>query len=80
MTILSTDLKALRQWGYDSTSSTTITFLRWLTLFVLHQLVDRILQQQKARRQATEAAKLDEEKAEHEEAEKVRFETSAYSS
>ena len=26
MTILSTDLKALRQWGYDSTSSTTFIF------------------------------------------------------
>jgi hypothetical protein len=45
---------------------------------VLHQLVDKILQQQKARRQATEKAKLDEtEKAEREEAEKVRSETSA---
>jgi hypothetical protein len=32
MTILSTDLKALRQCGYDSTSSTTLIFLRWLTL------------------------------------------------
>jgi hypothetical protein len=45
---------------------------------VLHQLVDRVLQQQKARRQATEKAKLEEtEKAEREEAEKVRSETSA---
>jgi hypothetical protein len=45
---------------------------------VLHQLADGILQQQKARRQATEKAKLDEtEKAEREEAEKVRSETSA---
>jgi hypothetical protein len=45
---------------------------------VLHQLVDRILQEQKAKRQATEKAKLDEtEKAEREEAEKVRSETSA---
>jgi hypothetical protein len=45
---------------------------------VLHQLVDSILQQQKARRQATEKAELVEtEKAEREEAEKVRSETSA---
>jgi hypothetical protein len=45
---------------------------------VLHQLVDGILRQQKARRQATEKGKLDEtEKVEREEAEKVRSETSA---
>ena len=45
---------------------------------VLRQLVDRIQQQQKARRQATERAKLEEtETAEGEEAEKVRSETSA---
>ena len=45
---------------------------------VLHQIVDRILQQQKARRQAAEKAKLEEsEKAKCEVIEKVRFETSA---
>jgi hypothetical protein len=45
---------------------------------VLHQLVDSILQPQKARHQATEKAKLDEtEKAEREEAEKVRSGTNA---
>jgi hypothetical protein len=32
MTILSTDLKALKRRGYDGTSSTTFIFLRWLTL------------------------------------------------
>jgi hypothetical protein len=32
MTILSTDLTALRQCGYDSTSSTTFIFIRLLTL------------------------------------------------
>jgi hypothetical protein len=45
---------------------------------VLHRLVDMILQQQKARHQATEKAKLLEtEKAEREEAERVRPEVSA---
>ena len=45
---------------------------------VLHRLVDMILQQQKARHQATEKAKLLEtEKAEREEAERVRPEASA---
>ena len=72
MTILSTDLKALRQWGYDSTSSATIIFLRRL---ILPQLVDRILERQKARRQATEKAKLEEtEEAEHEETEEAEHE------
>lgn len=47
---------------------------------VLDQIVDRILQQQKARRQAIGKVKLEEtETVEREEAEKVRVETNALS-
>jgi len=78
MTILSTDLKALRQCGYDSTFFYHFYLPQVADFVVLHQLVDSILQPQKARRQATEKAKLDEtEKAEREETEKVRSKTSA---
>jgi hypothetical protein len=70
MTILSTDLKVLKQWGYDGTSTTFFIFLKWLT-FIIHQSVDRVLPRQEAERQAAV------EKAEREEAEKAKREEAA---
>jgi hypothetical protein len=56
MTILSTDLKALKRRGYNgATLPPPIVFLRWLTAW-LSSLVDRILRQQNAEREAAEKA------------------------
>lgn len=53
MTILSTDLKALKRRGYNGASLILLFIsLRWLTCL----LVDRILRQQKAEREAAEKA------------------------
>ena len=79
MTILSTDLKVLTQRGYNGASATTFYRPYLADLFVIHQLVERILPQQKAERQAAEKAEREKaEKAKREEAEKVRAETSAF--
>jgi hypothetical protein len=80
MTILSTDLKVLTQRKYNGASATTFYRPYLADLFVIHQLVERILPQQKAERQAAEKAEREKaEKAKREEAEKVRAETSAFS-
>ena len=79
MTILSTDLKVLTQRGYNGASATTFYCPYLADLFVIHQLVERILPQQKAERQAAEKAEREKaEKAKLDEAEKVRAETSAF--
>jgi hypothetical protein len=79
MTILSTDLKVLKQWGYDS-ASTTFFYLPQVADFVITQLVDRIVPRQKAERQAAEKVKREEaEKAKREEVAKVGAETRASS-
>jgi hypothetical protein len=76
MTILSTDLKVLKQRGYNGASPTTFYRPHMADLFVIHQLVERILPQQKAERQAAEKAEREKaEKAKREEAEKVSAET-----
>ena len=56
MTILSTDLKALKRRGYNGASATAFYLPQVSDLFVIHQLVDRILRQQKAEREAAEKA------------------------
>jgi hypothetical protein len=48
MLFLTTDLNVIEKWGYNGASATTVFFLRWLTWFIIHQLVDRILRQQKS--------------------------------
>ena len=48
MLLLSTDLNVIEKWGYNGASAATVFFLKWLTWFVVHQLVDRILRQQKS--------------------------------
>jgi hypothetical protein len=80
MTILSTDLKVLKQWGYDSASSTFFYLPQVADVFVILQLVDSILPRQKAERQAAEKAEREEtEKAKREGVAKVGAETSASS-
>lgn len=59
MTILSTDLKALKRRGYNGASATTFYLRRVADLFAICQLVDRILRQQKAEREAAEKAKAE---------------------
>jgi hypothetical protein len=48
MLFLTTDLNVIEKWGYNGASATTVFFLRWLTWFVIRQLVDRILGQQRS--------------------------------
>jgi hypothetical protein len=83
MTILSTDLKALKQRGYNGASPNSFYRRHMADLFVIHHLVERVLPQQKVERQAAEkaervnAGRERTEKANPEGAEKVRDETSA---
>jgi hypothetical protein len=59
MTILSTDLKALKRRGYNGAPATIICHLQVANLLVTHRLVDRILRQQKAEREAAEKARAE---------------------
>ena len=77
MTILSTGLKVLKQWGYNGCFSYRFYVSQVADLIVIHQLVDRILPQQKAERQATEVEREEAEKATREEVEKVGAERGA---
>jgi len=80
MTILSTDVKVLKQWGYDSASTTFFEFPHVADVYVILQIVDRILPRRDAERQAAEKAERDEaENAKRKEVAKVGAETSASS-
>jgi hypothetical protein len=59
MTILSTDLKALKRRGYNGAPATTFYLRQVADLFAIYQLVDRILRQQKAEREAAEKARAE---------------------
>ncbi len=59
MTILSTDLKALKRRGYNGAPAITFHLPQVADLCVIHQLVDRILRQQKAEREAAEKARAE---------------------
>jgi hypothetical protein len=59
MTILSTDLKALKRRGYNGAPTTTFYLRQLADLFAIYQLVDRILRQQKAEREAAEKARAE---------------------
>src|SRR6267154_4526693 len=59
MTILSTDLKALKRRGYNGAPATTFFLHQVADLFAIYQLVDRILRQQKAERDAAEKARTE---------------------
>ena len=59
MTILSTDLKSLKRRGYNGASATTFYLRQVADLFAIYQLVDRILRQQKAEREAAEKARAE---------------------
>lgn len=50
----STGSKAIKRRGYNGAFATAFYLLRWLAWFVMHQLVDRILRQQKAEREGAE--------------------------
>ncbi len=59
MTILSTDLKALKRRGYNGAPATIFCHLQVANLLVIHRLVNRILRQQKAEREAAEKARAE---------------------
>jgi hypothetical protein len=59
MTILSTDLKALKRRGYNGAPATIFYLGQVADVFVIYQLVDRILRQQKAEREAVEKARAE---------------------
>jgi len=59
MTILSTDLKALKRRGYNGAPATTFCLRQVADQFAIYQLVDRILRQQKAEREAAEKARAE---------------------
>jgi hypothetical protein len=59
MTILSTDLKALKRRGYNGAPATTFYLRQVADLSAIYQLVDRILRQQKAEREAAEKARAE---------------------
>src|SRR5713226_7723930 len=61
MTILSADLKVLKQWGYNGVSVTILYRLQVADSSVHHQLVDKIIRQQKAEREAAENARVETE-------------------
>ena len=77
MTILSTDLKVLKQRGYNGALYTPY-HPQMANLFVIHRLVERILPRHMAERREAENAEREEvEKAKREEGERVRIEKSA---
>jgi hypothetical protein len=59
MTILSTDLKSLKRRGYNGAPATTFYLRQVADLFAVYELVDRILRQQKAEREAAEKARAE---------------------
>jgi hypothetical protein len=59
MTILSTYLKSIKRRGYNGAPATTFYLRQVADLFAIYQLVDRILRQQKAEREAAEKARAE---------------------